>query len=312
MNYINTWVGMNRYSKLDRLQLLYMDQKDRDRIVNQIENISELQGAEHLKKYSSESLLFDDGYYIRLDEIGEKHFLDDFADCILVPDRLNAFGDTVPIKKYTKWRENIDLDKDRLKFIILESAKDLLFLPIQSNGIVKAKPIMKLPIVPSTGNKSVIYDIGAGIVVPETICAQFNKENNCLYVFNTIDFEMMLGTFEQKKTVAQKNLLKFKAKEFKIGAENYSVEFEKYEEIEKAILDSKRTTIRLAKFDETCKDFGINKIQQAVEKLPKTNQVSICKERKVIEVNAGNYRTFIGIIHDSIVERLISEEVGVI
>ncbi|WP_228478897.1 hypothetical protein [Listeria seeligeri] len=171
---------------------------------------------------------------------------------------------------------------------------------------------MRIPTGSSTGNKSVVYDIGAGVTVPTTVCAQFNKDKKCLYVFNNIDFEMMLGTFEQKKTVAQKNLLKFKGKEFKVGTEKYSVEFEKYENIEKAILNSKRTTVRLSKFDETGTDFDINKIQKAVKRLPETNQVSFCNERKVIEVNAENYKTFIGIIHNSIVERLISGEVGVI
>ncbi|CAM2363343.1 hypothetical protein HCJ21_10935 [Listeria seeligeri] len=312
MNYFNAWIGMNRNSRLDRLQLLYMGQKDRDRIVNHLENISELLNVEDLKKYSSESLLFDDGYYIRLDEMGENHFLDDFADHILIPDKLGAYGDTIPISNNKKYRKNIDLDKDKFKFLILESTNDLLFLPIQSRGLVRPKTIMRIPTGSSTGNKSVVYDIGAGVTVPTTVCAQFNKDKKCLYVFNNIDFEMMLGTFEQKKTVAQKNLLRFKGKEFKVGTEKYSVEFEKYENIEKAILNSKRTTVRLSKFDETGTDFDINKIQKAVKRLPETNQVSFCNERKVIEVNAENYKTFIGIIHNSIVERLISGEVGVI
>ncbi|WP_228478898.1 hypothetical protein [Listeria seeligeri] len=116
MNYFNAWIGMNRNSRLDRLQLLYMGQKDRDRIVNHLENISELLNVEDLKKYSSESLLFDDGYYIRLDEMGENHFLDDFADHILIPDKLGAYGDTIPISNNKKYRKNIDLDKDKFKF----------------------------------------------------------------------------------------------------------------------------------------------------------------------------------------------------
>ncbi|MCD2252390.1 hypothetical protein QJV03_00425 [Listeria swaminathanii] len=312
MSYNCLWIGMNRGNKLDRLQRLFMEQPDRDRIVNELENISELLVTEKLKKYSSESLLFDDGYCISLEDIGENHFLDDFTDHILMPEYLGAFGDNVPISKYTKQRKYMDLNKDKFKFLILESKDDLLFLPIQARGIVKPKTMLKIPVSSSTGDKSMLYDLGAGITVPTTVCAQFNKNKKCLYVINNLDFEMMLGTFEHKKNVAQKNLLKFKDKQFRVGAERYSVQFEKYNNIEKAILDSKRTTIRLSKYEETGPEFDINKIQKAVEKLPATEQVTICKEKQVIEVNADNYKTFIAIIHNSIVERLISGEVGVI
>ncbi|EAG6235654.1 hypothetical protein DC165_10200, partial [Listeria monocytogenes] len=90
MSYNCLWIGMNRGNRLDRLQRLFMEQPDRDRIVNELENVSELLVTDKLKKYSSESLLFDDGYCISLDDIGENHFLDDFTDHILIPEYLGT------------------------------------------------------------------------------------------------------------------------------------------------------------------------------------------------------------------------------
>lgn len=50
MIYDNAWVGINKNKKLDRIQLLHLSQKDRDKIVAEIENISELAGKEGTKK----------------------------------------------------------------------------------------------------------------------------------------------------------------------------------------------------------------------------------------------------------------------
>ncbi|MCV59543.1 hypothetical protein DXG27_12220, partial [Listeria monocytogenes] len=61
MIYDNAWVGINKNKKLDRIQLLHLSQKDRDKIVAEIENISELAGKKELKKYSTDSLLLEDG-----------------------------------------------------------------------------------------------------------------------------------------------------------------------------------------------------------------------------------------------------------
>ncbi|EHT9953111.1 TPA: hypothetical protein REU71_002927, partial [Listeria monocytogenes] len=55
MIYDNAWVGINKNKKLDRIQLLHLSQKDRDKIVAEIENISELAGKKELKKYSTDS-----------------------------------------------------------------------------------------------------------------------------------------------------------------------------------------------------------------------------------------------------------------
>lgn len=49
MIYDNAWVGINKNKKLDRIQLLHLSQKDRDKIVAEIENISELAGKKELK-----------------------------------------------------------------------------------------------------------------------------------------------------------------------------------------------------------------------------------------------------------------------
>ncbi|EIT1887939.1 hypothetical protein L1T24_003018, partial [Listeria monocytogenes] len=51
MIYDNAWVGINKNKKLDRIQLLHLSQKDRDKIVAEIENISEFAGKKELKKY---------------------------------------------------------------------------------------------------------------------------------------------------------------------------------------------------------------------------------------------------------------------
>ncbi|PZG37250.1 hypothetical protein C1910_12110 [Listeria ivanovii] len=312
MTYDNAWVGINKNSKLDRIQLLNLNQEDRDKIIIEIENISELLVKDKLKKYSIDSLLFEDGYYINLEEIKVSHLLDNFVHRALMKNTLPVYEDIIPINDNSNCDGKLDLEKDIFKFILLESATDCLFLPIQARGIVRAKTIICMPKKLTTGKKSVLYDIGAGIAIPNTMCAQYDKNSRCLYVFNNVDFEMILGTFEQKKALAKDNLLNFKKQKFKIGAEKYSVEFNEYEKIEKAILNHKRPTIRLSKYEESSTEFTIDKIRQAVERLPIEDQVSICDEKKIIEVNECNYKTFIAIIHDAIVERLISSDVALI
>ncbi|ECL0113037.1 hypothetical protein FJS18_12170 [Listeria monocytogenes] len=312
MIYDNAWVGINKNKKLDRIQLLHLSQKDRDKIVAEIENISELAGKKELKKYSTDSLLFEDGYYIDLEELPVNNLLEDFVNRFLMKTTLSVYDNIIPTSDNTNCDGKLDLDKDKFKFILLESDTDCLFLPIQSRGVVKGGSILNIPKVFTTGNKSVLYDIGAGITVPTTVCAQYDKNSGCLYVFDNVDFEMMLGTFEQKKALAKENLLHFKERNFKVAAEKYSVKFDGYDKIEEAILNQKRPTIRLSKYKESGTEFTIDRIREAVERLPITDQVSICSENRIIEVNEDNYKTFIAIIHDSIVERLISRDIALI
>ena len=68
---------------------------------------------------------------------------------------------------------------------------------------------------------------------------------------------------------------------------------------------------RLSKYSHNNDNYEISKVKEAVDKLDKDKRVIFDDNKKQIHVSPNSAKTFVGIIYNSIVERLISGEIEV-
>ncbi len=306
------WVGIFRNNRLDRILLLPNDKEFYEGIVDTLYD----EGAipidfQNFGEFRSDALLLEEGYYIDLEKITKDHFLDMFAEKIL-EDRCLSLDNPV-ISFGRSGKVEIDETKETPKFLMIESEDAIIFLPIKTRGIIRKKRLMEFGFFKklSTGNQNVVHDINMGVPFPTTVCAIFNKLSQRLCVINNDDFESIIGTFERKKKKAIQNLELFESGELTVGVEEYRVTFCNLSNIKNEVLESKRLTTRLGIYDSK-KSFPIKKIKQAMWKLPEELRIKFDDKGKFIEVNSINKKTFIGILHNSIVERVLSGEVEVL
>ncbi|MED4130754.1 hypothetical protein [Shouchella miscanthi] len=155
-----------------------------------------------------------------------------------------------------------------------------------------------------------MIDLENGIPIPESLTAIYDKEAMKLYVHEPTIFEKMLYSHEASREKANTNLLNFKKGQYKIGKEEYKVKGLEF--VESEILKSTRCINRIARFDASEQSSPIEKIQDAISKLKSDQQIDIDHSKKEIHVQEGKHKTFVAIIHNSIIERLITGEVEVL
>lgn len=68
---------------------------------------------------------------------------------------------------------------------------------------------------------------------------------------------------------------------------------------------------RLSKYQPSQEQYSISRIKEAVEKLDENLKVNFDDDKKVIHITPETAKTFVGIIHNSIVQRLISGEIEI-
>lgn len=333
----NIFIGVARYSVLDRILFLNSNETIKNTIISNISTdySNYLLTKENIEQFKREALIDEDLYFLSKDDLNDGSYLEDVTNNINIftERHLNSSShsfDSLNLKEYKKElnfsqaknnNEDFSNDKyDTLNSMFLENNEELIILWINSRDIIRDKNFIDLVFNSAsnqgrgTAKANNIVEVNTGIHIPTLITAIYNFEEKKLYVLNLESFERMTYTYEKNKELAQTNFSKFSRQEFTIGetTNSYTVNFENPDEIERKIIESKRYTKRLANYDND-DTYSIEKVKSANEKIPAPSaRVTFDDEQQTINVTEDNYPTFIAIIHNSIVERLISGEVVVI
>lgn len=319
---MNIWVGVGRNTNISRVLHLSSNKlvkKEVSQSISKAYNIFTNEKSS-IKKVSTNALILEEKYYYEEKDMELNPILGELKENLFSKNSLNTRNEIIKLRRI----KSIDIEKnDIIKFLIIQKEDELLFLPINSNKVVKRANILNIfssgentkiatGNTKGTGLGTNIVEINSGVQIPESIAAVFDQTNNKLYVLNVIAFEKMLYINEKNKIQAKTNFDKFVSQDYRIGKENWHVEFHNANEIEKELFKSARAINRLAKY-ENDSEYTISKIKNAVDQLTADKEKVIFNSKKSkIEVNIDNYKTFIGIIHNGIIKRLISGEVDVL
>ncbi|MFS0616040.1 hypothetical protein [Lederbergia ruris] len=116
---------------------------------------------------------------------------------------------------------------------------------------------------------------------------------------------------ENQKAKSRAVLNTFSQGQYKISLESYTFSGLDNQDVYQNLSMSKRAIRRLAKYQPPEEEYSIVQIKEAVNKLDEDLRVTFDDVQKTINVNPNTAKTFVGIIHNSIVQRLISGEVEI-
>ncbi|KRK97050.1 hypothetical protein FD04_GL001910 [Secundilactobacillus odoratitofui DSM 19909 = JCM 15043] len=133
------------------------------------------------------------------------------------------------------------------------------------------------------------------------------------YVWNVTGHEYLFKLHEANRQIAKKIIGEFAAHSdgFLVSSDKYQVSLPDTEELFAVVKDDLRTINRLAKYRGGADDFDISKVKAANEKLNSVDRVLINDEKKTITVNKECIGTFTALIHNLLLERLISGDVEI-
>lgn len=310
MSLNNIWVCTSKNSKLYRLYLLNTKKPDREEIFNIFSDDlkSKVEGESSMKALSGNSLIEDIPYYVDFKNIKKGNYLRPFKEKVEEilkdnPANIIQFSNN-PIK--TSQIKNFE-ENEGIKFIIAQSENRLYFLQATNNSVIKNKSVLTL----SVTEDSTVVKVPKGIQIPPAITAKYDCKNKRLYVYDVNRFESMLTLNENQKEKSKSVLNKFEKGEYTISKEKYKLTGLDDDEVYKSLSKSKRAIRRLSKYTPSEEEYSITQIKEAVNKLDKDLRVTFDDELKTIQVDPNTARTFVGIIHNIIVQRLISGEVEI-
>lgn len=305
------YVCTSKQAKLHRFYLLKTGDNEKEIIYKTFRESLKLSlnGEKEIENYNQESLIQDLPYKIKFSEIKSDSYLYEFKSEITSLIK-NKVDEIIQFKKFGELKGKVSNfeEKEGLKFLVIQFKKDLLFLSIATNSIIKDKPLIKLSVTKDT----TIVEIDKGIQVPPTVTARFNIDDQELFVYDVNKFEKMLTLNENVKAKSKDVLRKFKDGTFKVGEEEFRVIGLEDTSVNEELLKSARSMRRLSKYSNQNNQYEIEKIKNAVDKLQNENQkVEFVDEDKIIKVSKESAKTFVAIIHNSIIERLISGDVEI-
>ncbi|MCR3955522.1 MAG: hypothetical protein NUK57_04440 [Gudongella sp.] len=311
----NVWVGIGRNSQINRILFLSTDSKVKKGIIDSIsEDFEEYYNKKHqIEEFSKKSLVLEEKFYYKLEDIDEDHNLYNIKNKVFSNNSLHSHNKVISLKKIKN--ETIE-DKDIVKFLLVDNQNELIFLSINSRKTIKDSGILNLKNITDGGIKvginSTYMEVDSGISIPNSISAIYNIAEKRLYVLNVIEFEKMVYVNEIRKRKAEINLDKFIDGKYTISSDKWNVEFENSKTIRENILNSSRAINRISSY-ENDSSYDIAKIKYAVDQLSENEKkVEFDYKNNKVRVNPLNYKTFIGIIHNGIVKRLISGDVEVV
>lgn len=314
MSLSRVWVCTSKNSKLNRIYLIQTDADARQDIYDNFFKDAEEKAKEDslLEKLNGNALIEDLPYFILIDEIQEESYLypiKEKVEEIKADEReskkiLTFSKNPLNIGGITSFEEN-----EGIKFIIAQAEDAYYFLQVTNNSIIKNKLVWSFPEINSN---STLLEVPKGIQIPSAITAKFETNTNKLYVYDVNRFEAMLTLNENQKLKSSAVLNNFINGEYRIGEESYKFKGLENENVQQKLKMSKRAIRRLAKYQPPLENYSISRIRQAVEKLDEDLRVVFDEENKEILVNENSAKTFVGIIHNVIVQRLISGEVEIV
>lgn len=304
------WLCTSKNSKLHRIYLLQTGNSERTAIFNCFEDdLNRKRDLEQsMDKLNGNALIDDIPYYVSLEDIKEESYLHPFKEKVEEilgnnpPTVIQFSNNPVRIGEITNLEEN-----EGVKFIIAQSDDCLYFLYAPSNSIIKNRLIISFSIT----ENSTILKVPKGIQIPPAITAKYNCADKKLYVYDVNRFESMLTLNENQKAKSQAVLNKFIQSQYKISSENYTFKGLDNQEVQQKLHMSNRAIRRLSKYQPSQENYSIDRIKEAVSRLDADLRVTFDDVSKVINVTPDTAKTFVGIIHNSIVQRLISGEIEI-
>ena len=299
------WLCTSKNSKLHRIYLLHTGNSERTAIYKCFEDDlnRKIETEASMDKLNGNALIDDIPYFVKFEDIFEESYLYPFKEKVEEilsdnpPTVIQFTKNPVKVGEITNFEEN-----EGIKFIIAQSDETLYFLYAPSNSIIKNKLVMSFSIT----ENSTILDVPKGIQIPPVVSAKFNCNDKKLYVYDVNRFESMLTLNENRKAKSQAVLNKFIQGEYKISSENYTFQGLDDQEVQQQLSMSNRSIRRLSKYQPSQENYSIDRIKEAVRMLDADLRVTFNDEAKVIKVTSDTAKTFVGIIHNSIVQRLIS------
>lgn len=249
---------------------------------------------------SNQALVNEEQFYIdlsKLDKNSEFYYL----KLGLVKENLIFNSKQIGLKK--EELELLDKKNEHIKFWILEEDKRYLILYVNPyNQIIKHKHGINL------GDKPTKFDIIYGIVFPNHISAILNKDDHKLSVINVTDFERMFNLKTIRFAKANEVLKKFKKKEYKLGKNNnIEIIFDDSIKLSSSDYGKTRQITYLSSYDPGSTKYKKKNIENAMEHLKEDERLKI-KNNKIMVSTPKQFKTFVAILHDSILHRILSDQ----
>ncbi|NGZ74071.1 hypothetical protein [Saccharibacillus alkalitolerans] len=302
------WVCTSKSAKLHRICLLQTDNDIREDIFKSFEDDlqTQQQNESSIVRFADSALIDDIPYFISLSDIATDDYLQPFKEKVTeILD--NPSTEVIRFSNNPTNAQGISNleENEAIKFIIAQSNESLYFLEVPKSSVIKHRLVLTLGIT----QNSTVLKVPKGIQVPAEVTARVSCADRKLFVYDVNKFERMLTLNENQKAKSFTILDKFVSGEFKISSEDYTFTGLGAQDVRDELKKSIRATRRLAKYKPDPSPYSINKIKDAVNKLDSSLQVSFDDSSKTIHVTADTAKTFVAIIYNSIVERLITGKV---
>jgi len=304
------YVCTSKNSKLYRVYLLQTGDEEKELIYRHFESdlLEKVSNESEMNVLSGSALIEDIPYYINFNNIAEDSYLFSFRqeieNLIATPNnnivQFSRFG---PLRGEVR---NIGEDEG-IKFLIIQDESSYYFLSISNNSIIKNKPVLSLSVTQNT----TVVDVPKGIQLPPAVTARLDRTTLNLFVYDVNRFESMLTLNENRKAKSQAVITKFIDGTFTISSSNYRFSGLEQSGVTQKLFSSARAVRRLSKYNEPDNSHTIDQIKQAVDRLEENLRVTFDDQNNLIIVTPETAKTFVGIINNIIVERLISGEVEI-
>lgn len=284
--------SISKPSNLNERSSLKIEDEIQDTLVNKDVDVS------HYMEYSEEALIAEDSFYLSLNSLDSKNQFYYIKEGLL-KDKLLVNAEQIGLRR--KDIERLINKKERIKFLIIENQNNFYFCNInQRTQIIKNKKGI------SIGSLENRFSIEYGIVFPEYISAVLDKSTNFLSIVSVKDFERMFNLKVVRFTQAEAILEKFKSQEYSVGKDNIKVKFSKDVSIYKKEYGKTRQITYLSGYNQSSSNYSTDSINNAMSHLKSTERIKISEGVMTIE-NPSQFKTFVAILHDSIVHRILSD-----
>lgn len=305
------YVCTSKNSNLYRIYLLQTGDREKKDIFEHFESdlLQKISHESEMDELSGSALIEDIPYYVEFNKINEESFLYTFKQEI---ENLlsNETNDIIQFSRFGKLAGEIkNFEEDEgIKSLIVQDENSLYFLAISTNSVIKNRPVVSLSVTENT----TVITVPKGIQVPPAITARLDRLNQTLYVYDVNRFESMLTINENRKAKSQAVITKFVNGDYTISDSQYRFEGLDQDVVKQKLFSSARAVRRLSKYTEPSTSYSIDKIKLAVDRLDEGLRVDFDDTSRIIRVTPETAKTFVGIINNVIVERLISGEVEII
>lgn len=304
------YVCTSKNSKLYRIYRLQTGDAEKNMIYDTFEDdLNQKKEAENdMEVLNGNALIEDIPYYMDFENILEESYLFNFKSEI--ENLLNNQTDRVIQFSYfgnkPEHIRNFE-ENEGIKFLIVQDENSLYFLSIARNAVIKNKPILSFSVTQNT----TVVDVPKGIQIPPAVTARLERTTKRLFVYDVNRFESMLTLNENRKAKSQATINKFIQGEYTISADKYKFSGLENNLVSQKLSSSARAVRRLSKYNAPETSYSIAQIKEAVDKLDESLRVIFDDTNKTITVTPETAKTFVGIIHNSIVQRLISGEIEI-